>query len=118
LTGDIEHATERWLLAQDVDLQADILQIPHHGSRTSTLPAFVQRVQPKVGIISVGAGNPYGHPHPQVLDALADQRVKVFRTDLHGAITIISDGTRYQVIPFRPYQPRPSARVTPTAAVD
>lgn len=118
LTGDIEHATERWLLAQGVDLQADILQIPHHGSRTSTLPAFVQRVQPKVGIISVGAGNPYGHPHPQVLDTLADQNVRVFRTDLHGAITIISDGTRYQVIPFHPGQPGPSARVTPTAAVD
>jgi competence protein ComEC len=102
LTGDIEHATERWLLTQNLDLRADILHIPHHGSRTSSLPAFIKRVQPQVGIISVGAGNPYGHPHPQVLRTLSEQRLQVFRTDLHGAITITSDGTRYWVTQFRP----------------
>jgi competence protein ComEC len=105
LTGDIQHATERWLLTHRADLRADILQVPHHGSRTSTLPAFVQRVRPQVGIISVGAGNSYGHPHPQVLRVLAEQQVRVFRTDHHGAITITSDGTQYQVHPFRPYSP-------------
>jgi competence protein ComEC len=104
LTGDIQHATERWLLAHGTDLQADILQVPHHGSKTSTLPAFVQHVRPQVAIISLGAGNPYGHPHAHVLNALANQHVPVFRTDQHGAITVTSDGTRFQVTPFRPYR--------------
>jgi competence protein ComEC len=104
LTGDIQHFTERWLLAHGADLQADILQVPHHGSKTSTLPAFVQHVRPQVAIISLGAGNPYGHPHARVLSTLAQQHVPVFRTDQHGAITVTSDGTHFQVRPFRPYQ--------------
>jgi competence protein ComEC len=104
LTGDIQHATERWLLTHGADLRADILQVPHHGSRTSTSLAFVQRVRPQVGIISLGAGNPYGHPHPRVLRVLASQHVCIFRTDYHGAITITSDGTQYRVMPLRPYQ--------------
>lgn len=118
LTGDIEHATERWLLTQDIDLRADILQIPHHGSRTSTLPEFVQRVQPQVGIISLGAGNPYGHPHPQVLRTLDQYRVQLFRTDRHGAITVTSDGTQYRVIPFRPYRPPLPVHVAPASPLD
>jgi competence protein ComEC len=105
LTGDIQHTTERWLLAHRADLRADILQVPHHGSKTSTLPAFVRRVHPRVGIISLGAGNPYGHPHPRVLHVLESQQVQIFRTDYHGAVTITSDGARYRVTPFRPYHP-------------
>ena len=105
LTGDIEQATERWLLAQGTDLRADILKVPHHGSKTSTSLAFVQQVQPQVGIISTGADNPFGHPHPQVLDLLAQQGVMVWRTDEHGAITITSDGTGYRVSAVRPYRP-------------
>ena len=101
LTGDIHQATERWLLAHRHDLQADILHIPHHGSKTSTSAAFLERVRPRVGIISLGAGNPYGHPHPQVLQTLQAHHVRTFRTDYHGAITITSDGTRYEVTPWR-----------------
>ena len=67
--------------------------------------AFVQQVQPQVGIISTGADNPFGHPHPQVLDVLAQQGVMVWRTDEHGAITITSDGTGYRVSAVRPYRP-------------
>ena len=104
-TGDIEHATERWLMTHVDDLRADILQIAHHGSRTSTLPDFVKRVQPQVGMISVGAGNPYGHPHPQVLETLQQYNVRLFRTDRHGAITLTTDGTTYHIAPFRPYYP-------------
>ena len=106
-TGDIQHHTERWLLRHRPDLRADILQIPHHGSKTSTAAAFVRRVRPRVGIISLGAGNIYGHPHPSVLRVLESERVQVFRTDDHGAITVTSDGTRYDITTFRPYRPPP-----------
>lgn len=100
LTGDIHRATEQWLAAHIGDLRADILQVPHHGSRTSAHHDFLQRVQPEVGIITAGSGNPYGHPHPRVLATLAQHHVRVFRTDLHGAITITSDGTQYHIEPF------------------
>lgn len=110
LTGDIEHSTERWLATHHPDLRADILQIPHHGSKTSTSPDFVKQIQPAVGVISVGADNPYGHPHRRVLEVLAAQQIQVWRTDVHGAVTITSDGTRYQVVPFRPYRPREEER--------
>jgi len=115
LTGDIEQATERWLLAQGADLRADILKVPHHGSKTSTSLAFVQQVQPRLGIISTGANNPFGHPHPQVLDVLAHQGVEVWRTDEHGAITITSDGIGYQVSAVRPYRPVLPGRSQETA---
>ena len=102
LTGDIEHATEYWLTVYRDDLRADVLQVPHHGSKTSTLPAFVRHVRPRDGIISLGAGNPYGHPHPDVLNTLADQRVRVWRTDVHGAVTISTDGSTYEILTHHP----------------
>jgi competence protein ComEC len=100
LTGDIDRATEQWLATHTDDLRADILQRPHPGSRTSTHADFIQRVQPEVGIITSGSGNSYGHPHPRVLATLEQHNVRVFRTDLHGAITITSDGTQYHIEPF------------------
>ena len=96
-------------------MRADILKVPHHGSKTSTSLAFVQQVQPRVGIISTGADNPFGHPHPQVLDVLAHQGIEVWRTDKHGAITITSDGTGYQVSTVRLYRPDLPGRSQETA---
>lgn len=102
LTGDIQHATEHWLAVHRDDLRADVMQVPHHGSKTSTLPDFVRRVQPRDGIISLGAGNPYGHPHPRVLNTLDEQRVRVWRTDIHGAVTVSSDGSAYEILTHYP----------------
>jgi competence protein ComEC len=114
LTGDIQHATEQWLATHIDDLRADILQVAHHGSRTSTHPDFIQRVQPQAGIITAGSGNPYGHPHPSVLATLAQHNVRVFRTDRHGAITITSDGTEYHIEPFiNPCRPPQRVHIPP-----
>lgn len=98
LTSDIQHGTERWLLAHRKDIQADVMQVPHHGSRTSTLPDFVRHVRPRDGIISLGAGNPYGHPHPEVMKTLLEQNVRVWRTDVHGAVTVSTDGVTYEIL--------------------
>ena len=102
LTGDIQHATEHWLVTHRDDLRADVMQVPHHGSKTSTLPDFVRHVRPRDGIISLGAGNPYGHPHPRVLSTLAEQQVRVWRTDLHGAVTVSTDGSTYEILTHYP----------------
>ena len=103
LTGDIQHATEHWLAARyRDDLRADVMHIPHHGSKTSPLPDFVRHVRPRDGIISLGAGNPYGHPHPRVLNTLSEQHVRVWRTDVHGAVTVSTDGSTYEILTHHP----------------
>ena len=102
LTGDIQHATEHWLVAYRDDLRADVMQVPHHGSKTSTLPDFVRHVRPRDSIISLGAGNPYGHPHPRVLNTLAEQHARVWRTDIHGAVTVSTDGSTYEILTHYP----------------
>ena len=89
LTGDVEASPQRALLASE-DLRADVLQVPHHGSKTSE-PAFFEAVAPAVAFISVGADNRYGHPHEETLTAL--EGVPLYRTDLDGRITLrIRDG--------------------------
>ncbi|WP_322796159.1 DNA internalization-related competence protein ComEC/Rec2 [Tepidiforma sp.] len=89
LTGDIEAGAQQ-VLAEAVAGRVDILKVPHHGSRTSD-PNFLRQTGARVAVISVGAGNRYGHPHPNTLAAL--EGAAVFRTDLDGRITIrVHDG--------------------------
>jgi competence protein ComEC len=95
LAADIEEPAEQWLATSGLNLRADAFVVPHHGSRTSSTPAFVRAVSPAVAVISVGAGNPHGHPHPEVVDAYA--AVPLLRTDLDGDVTLRSDGTRMWV---------------------
>jgi competence protein ComEC len=97
LTGDIEAPVERYLIDRGVGLHSQVLKVGHHGSKTSTTPLFLSYVRPRVAIISVGAGNSFGHPHQSTLDALAAAGVVVRRTDLDGAIRITSDGTTFEV---------------------
>lgn len=95
--GDAEEAEESTILRSGADVHAQILKLGHHGSRTSTSQEWLQAVSPQVGVISVGADNRYGHPQPETLDLLARDRIKVYRTDQQGTITVVSDGSGYQV---------------------
>ena len=95
LTGDIEVGGEEALLRAEADVGAQVLKVPHHGSLTSTSPAFVRAVQPAVAIVSVGAENRFGHPSPTVLDRLGESLL--LRTDQHGTISISTDGERLWV---------------------
>ena len=71
-----------------------VLKVSHHGSKTSTTLQFLAAVDPEVAVISVGAGNPFGHPSPEVLARLADRlgEGNVYRTDDDGTIEFITDG--------------------------
>lgn len=91
-TGDAERAEEQDLLNAGVNLQSTVLKVGHHGSDTSTSYPFLRAVAPQYAVISVGAGNSYGHPTEAVLSRLRDAGVTTFRTDLQGEITAISDG--------------------------
>ena len=98
LTGDIEAKTERRIILNGADLDADILKVAHHGSKTSTIEEFLYEVSPQVAIIQVGAKNRYGHPTQEVLSRLENFGVKLYRTDVDGDIKIVSDGKNYQVL--------------------
>ncbi len=87
-TGDIPKSAEKGL--SDVD--ADVLKVSHHGSKTSSGEEFIKQVSPIIAVISVGKNNSYGHPHKEVLDILNKYAINILRTDLDGDIKIISNG--------------------------
>ncbi|CCQ89277.1 putative Metallo-beta-lactamase superfamily [Nitrospina gracilis 3/211] len=96
LTGDITAEAEAHLVASAEPLEADVLKVPHHGSRYSSSPDFLKAVGAKDALISAGHVNPFGHPHDETLKRLAEQGTRVWRTDRHGAITLITNGHDYQ----------------------
>ncbi len=101
LTGDVEAAAEEDLLARGADLSADVLKVPHHGSRTSTTPAFLERVSPRLALVGVGRRNRFGHPGPEVIERLAAAGARTFRTDLHGDVSLLFREGR--IFPTRPF---------------
>jgi competence protein ComEC len=94
LMGDAEAQTEERMLARDVNLKATVIKVAHHGSKYATTEALIKRVSPEAAIISDGAWNRYGHPAQAVLDRLNAAKAKLYRTDLHGEITIMTRGKR------------------------
>jgi competence protein ComEC len=98
LVGDAEREEEDWLLDHHRDeLHADVLKVGHHGSSTSTSDAFLAAVHPDVAIISVGAGNKYGHPSVDVLRALSQFGAQVVRTDETGTVIVRTDGAHIEI---------------------
>lgn len=104
LPGDAEKAAEHQILAEDnaEALRSDVLKIGHHGGKNSTTPEFLHTVAPRIGIISVGEGNPYGHPSPELLERLQAAGVKILRTDQHGAVHVLTDGQQLEISCFVP----------------
>ena len=117
-TGDAEEEIDPQLIAQGIGAHVgghvDVLKVAHHGSGTATTDAFLDAVQPKIAIISVGAYNDYGHPAPATLQRLENHGTIVYRTDLNGSVEVATDGRDLTVRPERqPDQPAPG----PTLAV-
>jgi competence protein ComEC len=102
LPGDAEKQSEQEMLVENnVDsMHADVLKVGHHGSKNSTTPEFLAAVQPRVGIISSGEGNSYGHPSPELLERLERAGVRILRTDRDGAVHVFTDGTRLEITCF------------------
>jgi competence protein ComEC len=91
LTGCAEREAQQVMLDAGTVPNVDVLRVPHHGGDTS-LPEFIQAVDPEVAVISVGQPNPYGHPDPNALAMLSGVGAQVWRTDEHGTITVTFDG--------------------------
>jgi competence protein ComEC len=92
-TGDTEKVGEEDILEAGWDIRADVYQVGHHGSSSSSSQAFMEAVEPTYAVISCAIDNTYGHPHAEVLNRLREMGVKLFRTDEQGSIVATSDGT-------------------------
>lgn len=90
-TGDIGKDGEDALLKKDIS--TTVLKSPHHGSRTSSGMEFLKKAGPEAVVISAGRDNPSGHPHPEVLERYRAMGIKVFRTDIDGAVVVSTDGS-------------------------
>ncbi|MGH4123130.1 MAG: ComEC/Rec2 family competence protein [Clostridium sp.] len=91
-TGDMESLSEDEILNKGYDLKAEVLKVAHHGSKSSTTQEFLNRVSPKIAVISCGTYNNYGHPNKETLDKLKNLNCIIYRTDLEQNIVLISDG--------------------------
>lgn len=96
-TGDAGKDEEVQMINRNIDINAAILRLGHHGSNTSTDSAFIEAVKPEVAIYSAGANNSYGHPHPDVVTRVQDAVVDLYGTDVHGTIIVTTDGNTYDI---------------------
>ena len=92
-TGDAEDISEKEMMDKGFDLKADVLKVGHHGSDSSTTREFLNAVNPKYAVISVGKGNDYGHPATDTIQKLHAKGINIYRTDESGTIVATSDGT-------------------------
>lgn len=98
-TGDAEARSEEDMLAQfsPSEFDVDVLKLGHHGSSTSSCAAFLDAVSATYAIASCGEGNDYGHPHREILTAMTERGIALYRTDRDGSIVFLSDGSSLSV---------------------
>jgi competence protein ComEC len=106
LPGDIEKKVEGNLVRDGSEITADFLKVPHHGSKTSSIEAFVAAVSPRVAVVSVGEGNQFGHPVEDVVARYASAGVRFLRTDRDGEVTALTDGHTLDVRTFAESHPK------------
>jgi competence protein ComEC len=95
--GDAEKESEEDMIKAGNDLKADVLKVGHHGSSSGTSTMFLDLVKPNYAVIMAGEGNPYGHPHREILSRLASGNTEILRTDINGTICISTDGNTLQI---------------------
>ena len=100
LLGDVGAGIERSIAAQLMPAKYRILKVAHHGSRTSSARELIESWRPGIAIISCGRGNTFGHPAPEVLQRLESVGADIYRTDLHGQISLETDGVNVHVRTF------------------
>jgi competence protein ComEC len=100
LTGDLEKLGEAAVLREGVNLKSDVVKVAHHGSRTSSIEAFVAATRPTLAIISVGRTSMFGHPHSEVVERWRSNGAEVMTTGRRGTISVVTDGRVLNVSTF------------------
>ena len=99
-TGDAEAEAEQQMAQTVADrLPATVLKVGHHGSYTSSIPAFLAVVSPAVAVYSAGIDNTYGHPYEEAIANLLNGGAIIYGTDINGTVVIVSDGQTYEILP-------------------
>lgn len=106
ITGDIEKQVERYLVSQQADLPAEIILVPHQGSKTSSTERFLDAVKPRVGLVAAGYLNHYGHPHAQVSQRYQQRAVQIESTIDNGTTLLRLDLKSWSITRFRQQQGR------------
>lgn len=96
-TGDAEFDAELEIVKSGQNLKSHILQIGHHGSKTSSSSQFLSKVSPEIAVYSAGLGNGYGHPHPEIIDKMDSLNIKMYGTDRNGTVILTTDGKTYNI---------------------
>ena len=101
-TGDIEKQTEGKLLENSLFLQADVVKVAHHGSKTSSTQNFIKAVKADYSVVSVGRQSPYGHQHREVVERWTTSGAKVIMTGERGTISVSTDGKNLEIQTYLP----------------
>ncbi len=97
-TGDAEEGAEQRMVEEYGDeLASDVYHAGHHGSSTSSTPAFLDRVDPELALISSAYDSQYGHPHDEVLESFAERGIETYWTAVHGSVVLESDGEEFTI---------------------
>lgn len=103
-TGDIEAIAEKAILkkySKNLNiLKSDILKVAHHGSKTSSITEFIEKIKPKYAIIGVGEDNKFGHPSGSTIQNLEKANIRIYRTDKMGEIEIKTNGKEIKINEF------------------
>ena len=91
-TGDIESIAENEILRERININCNILKVAHHGSDTSSTNEFLEKANPQYALIGVGKNNKFKHPSISTINKLKNKKIKIYRTDEMGEITIVTDG--------------------------
>jgi competence protein ComEC len=110
-TGDIEAEAEENLIYLGDWLKSDIIKVPHHGSRTSSSSEFIKTVSPQIAVISAGKNNIFTHPHRETLERYEHAGVKLYRTDINGAVEIAVRDNFYEIKTYRDSRLKKVARL-------
>ena len=98
-SGDATTKVEKQILNKD--LKVDVYKVAHHGSNTSNSAKFLEKLNPKYGIISCGKDNSYNHPHDEIVNRLEKRNIEIYRTDKLGTILVTSDGVNINISSFK-----------------
>ena len=101
--ADAGFAAEQKIIDNGDTIDSTVLKVGHHGSRYSTKPEFLDRVNPRLALVSAGSGNRFGLPSRRTIDLLASRNIPLYRTDRDGSIELISDGATWRLT--TPYPP-------------
>lgn len=103
-TGDIEAIAEKDILkkySKNLNiLKSDILKVAHHGSKTSSITEFIEKIKPKYAIIGVGEDNKFGHPSDSTIQNLEKANIRIYRTDKMGEIEMKTNGKEIKINEF------------------